>query len=84
MSGSLIDLTARKGLGWLATVIQDLQVTVGREQALLVGALARDLLLHYVHGVPIMRATTDVDLAFAVAGWGLIESTVVDAAEEIG
>ena len=74
MSGSLIDLTARKGLDWLATVVQDLQVAAGREQALLVGALARDLLLHYVHGVPIIRATTDVDLAFAVADWDEFDS----------
>ena len=74
MSGSLIDLTARKGLDWLATVVQDLQVAAGREQALLVGALARDLLLHYVHGVPIVRATIDVDLAFAVADWDDFDS----------
>ena len=39
------------------------------EQVLLVGAQARDLLLHYVHDVPITRATTDVDLAFTVAVW---------------
>ena len=69
MNGSLIDLTDRKGLGWLATVVQDLQVAAGREQVLLVGAQARDLLLHYAHDVPITRATTDVDLAFAVADW---------------
>ena len=31
--------------------------------------MARDLLLHYGHAVPIARATTDVDLAFAVADW---------------
>ena len=66
MRGSLIDLTARKSLGWLAPVVHDLQVA-GGEQFLLVGALACDLLLHYAHGVPIMRAMTDVDLAFAVA-----------------
>ena len=69
MSGSLIDLTARKGLSWLATVVQDLRTAAGREQVLLVGAQARDLLLHHMHGVPITRATTDVDLAFAVADW---------------
>lgn len=44
-------------------------MAAGREHVLLVGAQARDLLLHYVHGVPITRATTDVDLAFAVADW---------------
>ncbi len=65
----MIDLTAREELGWLATVVQDLRIAADREQVLLVGAQARDLLLHYVHGVPITRATYDVDLAFAVADW---------------
>jgi predicted nucleotidyltransferase len=31
--------------------------------------MARDLVLHYGHGVPIARATADVDLAFEVADW---------------
>jgi len=35
-----------------------------------VGALARDLLLHYAHGFKIERATTDVDFALAVDSWG--------------
>jgi predicted nucleotidyltransferase len=35
----------------------------------MVGAMARDLLLHYGGGLPVQRATTDVDLAFAVASW---------------
>lgn len=35
----------------------------------MVGAMARDLLLQYGAGVPVQRATTDVDLAFAVANW---------------
>ncbi len=74
MNGSLIDLTARKGLGWLSTIVQDLQVAAGREKFLLVGALARDLLLHYAHAIPIIRATTDVDLAFAVADWDEFDS----------
>ena len=65
----MIDLTANGERGWLATVVQDLRMAEDREQVLLVGAQARDLLLHYVHGVPITRATTDVDLAFAVADW---------------
>lgn len=65
----MIDLTAKEELGWLATVVQDLRTAADREQVLLVGAQARDLLLHYVHDVPITRATTDVDLAFAVADW---------------
>lgn len=34
-----------------------------------VGATARDLLLHHVFGVPVNRATRDVDLAIAVENW---------------
>lgn len=34
-----------------------------------VGATARDLLLHHVFGVPVSRATCDVDLAIAVENW---------------
>lgn len=62
-------MTAKEELGWLATVVQDLRMAADREQVLLVGAQARDLLLHYVHGVPITRATTNVDLAITVADW---------------
>ena len=36
-------------------------------EPLLVGAMARDLLLHYGRDVTIARATTDIDLAFANA-----------------
>ena len=36
---------SRKGLGWRAAVVQDLQVAAGREQVLLVWAQALDLRL---------------------------------------
>lgn len=39
-------------------------------RCLVVGAYARDLLLHHVHGFDIERATSDVDFAVAVADWG--------------
>ena len=65
MSGSLIDLTAKKDLGWLATVVQDLQVATDREQALLVGAQARALLLHYITACrPRMQRPTWIWLLF--------------------
>ena len=34
-----------------------------------IGALARDLLLEHVHGMPAVRATQDVDVALAVSEW---------------
>lgn len=37
---------------------------------LIVGATARDLVLHYGHGAPIQRATSDIDVAALVADWG--------------
>ena len=36
---------------------------------LLVGAAARDMLMHHYYGVAIQRATTDVDFAVDVADW---------------
>lgn len=36
---------------------------------LLVGAMARDVLLSFGHGIRIARATRDIDFAFALDGW---------------
>jgi predicted nucleotidyltransferase len=50
---------------------------VARELALdafLMGAMARDILLHGVFGLPAGRATRDVDLAVAVEGWAQFEA----------
>ena len=38
-----------------------------------VGAYARDLVLHYGHGAAIQRATTDIDLGIRVPGWAAFE-----------
>jgi predicted nucleotidyltransferase len=35
----------------------------------LIGAMARDILLEHVYGVPTSRATMDIDFAVAVASW---------------
>jgi predicted nucleotidyltransferase len=43
-------------------------------QCLLVGAMARDLWLYYAHGIATGRATTDVDVAVAVASWADFDS----------
>jgi predicted nucleotidyltransferase len=50
---------------------------VAAEQAcpyIVVGATARDLLLHHVFGIPTMRATQDVDFAIAVESWGKFQN----------
>ena len=49
---------------------------------LVIGATARDTVLHYGHGTPIQRATTDVDFAVQVATWQEFEQVkqqLVDA-----
>jgi len=50
-------------------LIRDVRDASPQATPLVVGAMARDLVLHYGHGVPIARATADVDLAFEVADW---------------
>ena len=41
---------------------------------LIVGATARDIVLHYGYGAPIRRATTDIDYAINVESWGDFEA----------
>lgn len=36
---------------------------------LVIGASARDLILHHVHGIEVTRATGDIDFAIQVAAW---------------
>lgn len=46
-----------------------------------VGASARDLVLHYGHGVPLQRATRDVDFAIEVPDWAafhVLKNKLVD------
>lgn len=50
-------------------MLADVRHAAPNYEPLIVGAMARDLLLHYQHGVPVARATVDIDLAFAVADW---------------
>ena len=69
MSESLLNLSAKAGLTGLAQLVADMRAAVPGIEPLLVGAMARDLLLHHAHDVPVQRATEDVDLAFAVADW---------------
>lgn len=65
----MLKLSHRHELEWLAQLVDDVRSAAPRLEPLLVGALARDLLLHYGHGLEILRATGDVDFALAVADW---------------
>jgi predicted nucleotidyltransferase len=55
----------------IATVLLDIDALLRRAQLryMLVGATARDLLLHHVWGHRITRATRDLDFAFMVDSW---------------
>jgi predicted nucleotidyltransferase len=78
MRVSPLDLADRQELVFLAELVADLRAAVPHAAVLLVGAVARDLLLCFAHGIRAARATEDVDLALAVADWrdfeGLLES----------
>lgn len=64
-----MDLSDKEDLRWLSQLVGDIRSAAPDHDPLMVGAMARDLLLHYGGGLPVQRATTDVDLAFAVASW---------------
>ena len=70
----MLDLSHRQDLAWLARLVSDVQSAAPNLKPLVVGALARDLWLHYGHGVKIERATEDVDLALAVDWQGFSEA----------
>jgi len=67
---SSLDLAAKSELTFLAELVADLRAAAPAWKPLLVGAMARDLLLYYAHNIPVGRATEDIDLEFAVADWG--------------
>jgi len=46
----MLDLSQRHELDWLAQLVADIRSAAPSIEPLVVGALARDLLLHYGHG----------------------------------
>jgi predicted nucleotidyltransferase len=62
----MLDLSHRQDLAWLARLVSDMQSAAPDLRPLVVGALARDLWLHYGHDIEITRVTEDVDFALAV------------------
>lgn len=65
------DLSHLNGLRSLARVLGALNSATGdlADRMLIIGATARDLILHHVHRFPIRRATADLDLAVAIGSW---------------
>ncbi|MEE4376833.1 MAG: nucleotidyl transferase AbiEii/AbiGii toxin family protein [Candidatus Competibacteraceae bacterium] len=73
-SARVIDLSRRDDLRWLAQLLAEISEAAPSVEPLLVGALARDLLLHYGYGIRITRATEDIDLAIVVSDWQEFEA----------
>lgn len=66
---SSLDLAAKAELTFLAELVADLRAAAPAWEPLLIGAIARDLLLYHAHNITVRRATEDIDIAFAVADW---------------
>lgn len=69
MAASPLDLSDRGDLRPLAELVAAIGEIAPEATFLLVGAMARDLLLAYAHGIQAERATEDIDFAFAVRDW---------------
>lgn len=70
MMASSLDLSDRRELWLLADLVAAIRRVKPDARFMLVGAMARDLLLSFAHGIPSRRATEDLDFAFAVDDWG--------------
>lgn len=69
MPTSSIDLSDQPGLNTLAKLVAAMYEASPDVRPLLVGAMARDVLLSFGHGIRIARATQDMDFAFALDSW---------------
>lgn len=71
MRNTLLDFSHRPELSLHAEVAAELTTALDAMgiSAIVVGAFARDLHLHYGAGIPVQRSTEDVDFAFALRGW---------------
>lgn len=76
MTNTLLDFSQRPELALHARVIADVEAAAAALgiAPLIAGAFARDLHLHYAQGVPIQRATQDIDFALAVPDWAAFEA----------
>lgn len=71
------DLSATEGLAWVASIMSKIYAAAGSaDEVLLVGALARDLHLHFRLGLPIVRDTHDLDVAVCVSDWTVFDALV--------
>lgn len=69
MKNILPDLSQKTELRWLAHLSRQVQMAADAFPFFIVGATARDLILHHFHGIDTGRKTLDVDFAFLVETW---------------
>jgi predicted nucleotidyltransferase len=65
----LLDLANKPDLRPLARLVRDLRAAEPGADVMLVGAMARDVMLLHAHGIRLPRTTTDVDIALAARNW---------------
>ncbi len=69
----MLDFSERRELREIAPVLGAVQAAATGSPVMLVGAIARDLLLLHAHGIDTVRATNDLDVAVAVPDWATFE-----------
>ena len=70
----MLNFSNRPELRHLSALAAALRAEAGDVPFFLAGATARDLLLHYAHGIEVGRDTRDVDIALMVADWATFEA----------
>lgn len=70
----MLDFSSRPELRHLAALAAAFRAGAGDAPFFLAGATARDLLLHYAHGIDAGRDTRDVDIALMVSDWATFEA----------
>jgi len=69
-----LDFSQKTELRLLGALVKVVEAAAARMPFLMAGAMARDLLLVYAHGIRSSRASEDVDLAFLVQNWDDFET----------
>ena len=70
----MLNFSNRPELRHLSALVAAFRAVAGDAPFFLAGATARDLLLHYAHGINVGRDTRDVDIALMVSDWPTYEA----------
>ena len=70
MSANLLDLSGKIDALTIAIFDAIATITIANDiRFFLIGATARDLIIHYGYGIAVERATADIDLGVQVSNW---------------